>query len=148
MKWLNPLGKEVTIYSSDKSISDLKALVQTLITDSKSLTGKFCSQAEFNLYPRYLTPRHSLFSDRESSSALLEGKVFLQNETQVQITVRPGKSLIIFFWLLIFACCFSLITDTDLGLFSALAPILFLAYIHFLKAWLRNKVISSLALSK
>jgi|GEM_PF-5961753 len=143
-----PIAPQVFYYSSDESIQNIKASIEDLIRDSNSLTGKFYSEDEFYMYPNYLTPRFSLFSDRQSSVSFLDGKIYADEKTQVKVTVKPGRRF--YFTVLIFVLAIPVFlfdsgrNDTYL-IPAALCLLLIIQYAT--KLWLRKKVISALNLT-
>lgn len=149
-----PLCTEVYQYTSDKSINDFKRDVQQFIVESKTITGKFYFEDEFYLYPSYLTARQSIFSYRESSGALLSGKISSENNiTIISITIKPSKGMqlvFLFDTIYIVVIFILLLTNqkhltTDLW-YSISIPIIIL-HIYLIKTWLKAKVIKSLSLS-
>jgi len=152
------IWKEEFNYYSDKSVDGLKGEIQQLFDKtngwnfSVNLTGKFISENEFKMTPKW---QFAVIKSFERKVSYLNGHIYSDelNRTRVTFTVRPNSILLIFFFLFPLFEIFALTTDNIKGdvnetrilgaIFTFVVPALMLLFGHLAKQGIKNRFIKT-----
>lgn len=152
------IWKEEFQYYSYKSVDDLKFEIQQLFDQSEgcdpsvNLTGKFISEYEFKMTPKW---QFAIIQSFEREISFLKGRIFNDElrRTQVTFTVRPNSIFLIFFLLFPAIGVFALRSGDIEGdidkirfigfIFIFIVPALMLLFGHLAKQGIKNRFIAT-----
>ncbi len=114
------IWKEEYDYYSDKSVDELKTDIQQLLDKTRgwdfsvNLTGKFTSEFEFEMTPKW---QFAIIRGFEQKISYLEGQIFVDEfkRTRVTFNVRPNSTLLIFLFAFPMIGIFALTTGNMKG---------------------------------
>ena len=145
-------------YYSDKSIDELKTDIQNLFDKTKgwnfsvNLTGKFISEFEFKMTPKWQLITISNF---ERDISYLNGQLFSDKlkRTRVVFTVRPNSIFLIFFLIFPIIGTYIFINENTNGdnidikiaglVFTLIVPAITLIIAHFAKQGIKNRFVET-----
>jgi len=147
------IWKEAYNYYSDKSADELKTDIQQLLDKTRgwdfsvNLTGKFTSEFEFKMTPKW---QFAIIRGFEQKTSYLEGQIFVDEfkRTRVTFSVRPNSTLLIFLFTFPMIGIFALTTGNMKGdqeeakmvglAFIFVVPVVMLLLGYFAKQDIKN----------
>jgi hypothetical protein len=148
------IWKEEFNYYSDKSVDGLRMDIRKVLDESwdfsVNLTGKFASEYEFEMTPKF---QLAIIKNFERDVSYLKGQIFgdLSKGTRVTFSVRPNSIFLIFSILFPLIGIFVLTVDTMDGsqdksrstalFFTFGVPVFMLLYGYFAKQAIKNRFI-------